>query len=248
MELCSKNLAKELFLNKEDMKTRSTLIAGILALGMFACDKDEVSMPNAHVNMSFNTITTTHSSSLTNGRTLAGNTLAFTSGFITIREVQFEAETATDSVEVNLEQITKIDFATGVSTPDISGLLIPAGTYNEVEVEIELQDDSDQPAMVLNGSYSDAEGVKHPVRFEFNSGETFEVAREGAITFGGGESILAQVTFDPHIWFAAVSSEQLVSALKDAQGVIVISSTQNTNIFNVVADGLDLATEIEISK
>lgn len=226
------------------MKT-GVLLAGVIALGMFACGEDEVAPQSAQVNMSFNTVKT--SSFSTEGRVLQGeNSLAFTSGFITIREVQFEAETATDSVEINLEQISKIDFATGVSTPDISGLTIPAGTYSEVEVEIELQDEGDEPAVVLNGSFTDAEGVRHPVRFEFNSGETFEVEREGAVTFAGGESILAQVTFNPTVWFAEVSNEQLSLATKDAQGVIVISATQNTSIFNAAADGLDLATEVEI--
>lgn len=224
------------------------LLAGVLALGMFACGEDEVApQQHAQVSMSFNTVTT--SSANAGGRVLEGtNALVFTSGYITIREVQFEAETDSDSVEVNLEQITTIDFATGITTPDISGLSIPAGTYREVEVEIELQDEGDQPAVVLNGTYTDAEGVKHPVRFEFNSGETFEVEKEGAITFAGGESILAQVTFNPNVWFADVSNEQLAAATKDANGVIVISSTQNTNIFNAAADGLDLATEVEISR
>ena len=59
---------------------------------------------------------------------------------------------------------------------------------------------------------------------------------------------MAQVTFDPNAWFLEVESEQLASATKNAEGVIVISETQNTNIFDVVADGLDLATEVEISK
>ena len=227
------------------------LLAGVLALGMFACGKDEVAPQPAQVSMSFNTVKTSSvNTGSAGGRVLEGNSLVFTSGFITIREVQFQAEKNADmdSVEVNLEQITKIDFATGASTPDISGLLIPAGTYSEVEVEIELQDNGDQPAVVLNGTYTDGAGLKHPVRFEFNSGETFEVERSGAITFGSGESILAQITFNPHIWFAGVSNEQLSLATKNAQGVIVISSTQNTNIYNTAADGLDLATEVEIRK
>lgn len=224
------------------------LLAGVIALGMFACSKDDVAPGTAQVSLSFNTITT--SSASAGGRVLEGNSLAFTSGFITIREVQFQAEADSDldSVEVNLEQISKIDFATGISTPDISGLAIPAGTYSEVEVEIELQDEGDQPAVVLNGTYTDGEGIKHPVRFEFNSGETFEVEREGTITFGSAESVLAQVTFNPNVWFADVSNEQLSLATKNAQGVIVISSTQNTNIYETAAEGLDMATEVEISK
>ena len=113
-------------------------------------------------------------------------------------------------------------------------------------MEIELQDEGDSPAMVLNGSYVDAEGTSHPVRFEFNSGETFEVEKEGTITFATNESALAQITFDPTAWFAGVSNEQMSNATKDNDGVIVISETQNANIFDVVADGLDLATEVEL--
>lgn len=37
----------------------------------------------------------------------------------------------------------------------------------------------DEPSVVLNGTFT-YDGVSHPVRFEFNSGETFEVEKEGA--------------------------------------------------------------------
>ncbi len=101
--------------------------------------------------------------------------------------------------------------------------------------------------MVLNGTYTDADGVSHPIRFEFNSGETFEVEKEGTITFSTNESALAQITFDPALWFADVTNEELSRAIKDNEGVIVISETQNEEIFDIVADGLDLATEVEIT-
>lgn len=174
--------------------------------------------------------------------------LAFTSGFITLREVQFQVETDNDSVEVDfeVEMNTKIDFATGETDPDISYAEIPAGTYNEMEVEIELQDEGDEPAIVLEGTYVDVGGTSHPIRFEFNSGETFEIEKEGNITFDVSESALAQVTFDPGAWFAEVSNEQLSSANKNMDGVIVISSTRNAEIFDTVADGLDLATDVEL--
>lgn len=228
------------------MKAKSLLLLGSLALGMIACSDDEPTPDQtankSQVNLNFNTVQT---STQVNARTLA-NTLTFTSGFITIREIQFEAETDTDSVEVNLEQEVKIDFATGSTTPDISGLAFQPGTYREIEVEIELQDNGDQPAIVLDGTFTDADGQAHPIRFEFNSGETFEVEKEGLFTFAEKESVVAQVTFNPNAWFAGVSAEQLSLASKNAEGVIVISSTENTNIFDTVADGLDLATEVEM--
>ena len=38
----------------------------------------------------------------------------------------------------------------------------------------------------------------------------------------------------------------LEAATKDNNGTIVISETSNATIFDMVADGLDLATEVEI--
>ncbi|GAB3197021.1 hypothetical protein ABID22_002207 [Pontibacter aydingkolensis] len=226
------------------MKTSSLLLIGSLALGLFACDS-ETAAPQPQVGLSFNTV---KEAAAMGARLSAPNSLSFTSGTITLREIQFEVESDADSLEVEfeLEQDVTIDFATGATSPDISAITIPAGTYEEFEIEMELQDQGTKPAIMLNGTFTDAQGKAHPIRFEFNSGETFEVEREGVITFAEGQSMVAQVTFDPTAWFAGVSSAQLASAVKNAEGVIVISSTQNTDIFEVVADGLDLATNVEI--
>lgn len=233
------------------MKTmifKTAILAAIVltSVSITSCQKDTNDVPQ--IRLEFNTVTTSFS---VNGDLKSAQQvkeLEFTTGFITICEVAFEVETDDDSLEIEfeLEQNTVIDYETGETTPDISYAEIPAGTYHEMEVEIELQDEGDSPAMVLNGTYVDAEGTSHPVRFEFNSGETFEVEIEGTITFATNESVLAQITFDPEVWFAGVSNEQMSNATKDNEGIIVISETQNANIFDVVADGLDLATEVEL--
>lgn len=245
-----KSLTSRNNLNRNKMKNLNLILVlfliGFSAVLFQSCQKETASDPS--VGIKFNTVTTPLS--LTGLKSAQqAKELSFTSGFITLREIQFQVDTDNDSVEVdfNIELNTKIDFATGKTNPDISYAQIPAGTYNEMEVEIELQDEGDSPAMVLNGTYVDADGVSHPVRFEFNSGETFEVEKEGTIIIATNVSALAQITFDPTAWFAEVSNEQLASATKDNNGVIVISETQNANIFDIVADGLDLATEVELS-
>jgi len=234
------------------MKFKALVVAVVIMTGLTftSCSKDD-SLPQVQepqIGLKFNTVTTPF---LVNGglkSTQQVKELSFTSGFITIRELQFEVETDNDSIEINfeIEQNTKIDFATGETTPDISYAVIPAGIYNEMEVEIELQDEGDTPTMVLNGTYVDADGVSHDVRFEYNSGETFEVEKEGVIEFTENTSALTQITFDPSVWFAGVTNEQFAVATKNNGGVIVISETQNTDIFDVVADGLDMVSEIEI--
>jgi len=229
-------------------KLKILALATLVATGFAftSCEEDKQSEPQ--IGLKFNTVQTPIT--LNSGLKSAQQTkeLSFNSGTITLREVQFEVETDEDSVEVNfnLEAITEIDFATGETNPDISYAQIPAGTYNAMEVEIELQDEGDAPSVVLNGTFVDVEGVSHDLRFEFNSGETFEVEKEGTIKFDTNESALAQVTIDPAAWFAEVTAAQLSAATKNDNGVIVISSTQNPEIFDIAADGLDMATEIEI--
>lgn len=232
---------------KQRMKTNKLLRSGSIVLAMAlvfslqSCSEDDASP--AQVQLNFKPVNT--EKSISAGRVKA-NSLKFTTGSIKIASIQFEAETDNDSIEVNWEQNAVIDFATGSTSPDLSALTFPVGTYRQVEVEIELLDENNQPSIVINGTFTDSNNDTHPIRFEFNSGETFEVEKEGIITFGEGDRVLSQVTFDPGAWFSQVTSAQLEFATKDASGVIVISSTQNPDIFDIVADGLDVATDVEI--
>ncbi|MDT8401313.1 MAG: hypothetical protein RQ743_06440 [Bacteroidales bacterium] len=110
---------------------------------------------------------------------------------------------------------------------------------------MELKDDGPTPAIVMEGVYTDLEGTDHQIRFEYNSDATFEVELEGYIVFEADVSFIAQVTIDPAFWFLGVSDDDITSADKDEDQVIVISSTSNISIYNMVADGLELATEVE---
>lgn len=224
------------------LKQLSVLL--FFAIIFASCSNDD-SLTEPKIDLKFNTITTP----FVLKSTQSTKELAFTSGYIQLKAIEFEAETENDSIEIEfeLEMDTKIDFATGETTPDISFVVIPAGTYEEIEVEVELQDDFETPAIVLYGTYVDIDGVNHDVQFEYNSGETFELEKEGTINFLANESALAQITIDPSAWFAAVTNEQLSSASK-VNGVIVISKNYNSDIFNIVADGLDLAKDVEINQ
>ncbi len=235
--------------NKNMLRTNLNRLASalliIFLIGFGACSDDGDENGDPTVSFNFNTVNT--ASGISAGGRILANTLAFTSGTITLSEIQFEAETDEgDSIEVDFGQNVVIDFATGESTPDVSGLAFTPGTYAEASVELELLDEGSTPSVILEGTFVDREDQSHAIRFEFNSGETFEVEKEGNIVINADASVVAEVTFDPVTWFAEVSSAMLENATKNDQDVIVISETSNAEIFNIVADGLDLATEVEI--
>lgn len=174
----------------------------------------------------------------------SGGDLQFTDGFITITEVVFDGDLVGDeSVSISTEARFTYDFGTGESDPRDNVIDIPAGTYNDVYLGIELLDENDKPTLVIEGSYEkQADGQIYPLRFEFNSGEVFEAEASSAVVLPDTPAI-AKITFDPHAWFAGVSFSRLENARVNNEGVIVISETSNAGIFDLVADGLDLSTE-----
>ncbi|MDN3670793.1 hypothetical protein QWY93_15845 [Echinicola jeungdonensis] len=226
-------------------QTMKYTVIALLAFALVSCSDDKDGTNSPTVAFSFKT--NTSSINVPAGRVQA-NTLEFTSGTIRLSRIEFEAETdEADSVEVEIERTIEIDFATGETSPNLDNLVFAMGTYTEARVELEILDENSNPSVVIEGTFTDAENETHPIRFEFNSGETFEVEKEGRIVFGEGASVLAEVTFDPGVWFAGVTREELSAATKNNDGVIVISETSNAEIFDIVVDGLDLATEVEIT-
>lgn len=233
------------------MKNLSLSLMMILSVTLFSCSTESDLNGESMVGVQFNTVPSVTTQAISKDVQLkqaASGTLTFTDGHIAISSLEFEVEAENDSIdrEFELDQHTVIDFATGATTPDIGYITIPAGTYEEVEIKIELSEGVEEPAVVLNGTYVSTDGVVHPIRFEFNSHETFEVEREGVIVLTENQVAMTQITFDPVLWFAQVTDEAFANATVDADGVIVVSDTQNTEIFNLVAEGLELARDVDV--
>ena len=181
------------------------------------------------------------------GKTAGANSLLFTNGSITIVEIVIDGERVvnnrkTESVSVTHEEVSTIDFTSSTSTPDVSGVVIPEGDYNDLNLGIELRDEDSIPAVVYTGTYTNTDGDVLDIRFEFNSGEVFEVEGE-AVEISTDQSAVATVDFDPHSWFSTITSGQMDSATLDSSGTIIISEDVNSNIFDIVADRLDLKTQ-----
>lgn len=170
--------------------------------------------------------------------------LQFTDGFITITEVVFDGDlVGGESQSITHSKVVVYDFGTGESSPAENVIDLPPGTYNDIYLGIELLDENDDSTLVLEGTYEkESDGQVYPIRFEFNSGEVFE-AEAAKGTIPPNTPAIAKITFDPHAWFSKVSFNRLENAKVNNQGVIVISEESNEAIFDLVADGLDRATE-----
>lgn len=222
----------------EKIRFRAAVIAALVVAGLVlvGCEKEDDN-PNGVIKLQVNT---TSSSTVNLKSTAAANDLVFTSGKIIIREVVFDGDVDTLSVSRTIEQISTIDYATGKVTPEIL-IEVPAGDYNSVNLGIELQDENADPSVVIEGTYTNSSGEAIPVRFEFNSGEVFE-AEAPSVFIEAGTDLIAKITFDAVSWFSTISPSELDEATL-TDGKIIVSSTSNPDIFDMVADKLDVDTQ-----
>ena len=170
--------------------------------------------------------------------------ISFTSGYVWVREIVFDGSLQSGpSISRTVERFSKIDFATGVATPPLDDITIPAGTYTFVNLGIELRDEDAQPAIIMEGTYTHTDTSIIPIRFEFNSGEVFEAETSQQVEVNEDQTVLSRIVFDPQVWFSVVSTNALDNANVNGDGVIVISESRNASIFDIVADRLDVSTQ-----
>lgn len=174
--------------------------------------------------------------------------LNFDSGYIWVSEVEFDGtlERGT-SVNRRVRRFSKIDFVTGEAVPSLDDITIPAGNYNFVNIGVELRDEDIQPAIVMQGTYQRSNGEVVPLRFEFNSGETFEAESTQQVMVEENTTVLSKIIIDPYQWFTKVPVELMDTAELNASGVLFIADDFNEEIYDQVADGLDDSAESEFS-
>jgi uncharacterized lipoprotein YbaY len=226
------------------MKASAWLSAPVmLAAALFSsCDDDTAPPAKARLNLQ---VSTNRQPTTKTGREASVNQLVFTTGSIKFREVVFDADIvgavgADTSISITHEQVAVIDYATGTITPAVV-IEVPPGVYEDVYLGIEIQDEGANPSVVIEGTFTDSQGMAVPVRFEFNSGEVFEAEAE-RVTLTEGRSVIARITFDAQYWFGTITASQLENATR-TNGRIVVSETSNVGIFGIVAQRLDDATD-----
>ncbi len=177
----------------------------------------------------------------------------FTDGTIIIAEFEFEGEREqADDVyfSKSFPGGLNIDFDPDTPIPELD-FDIPQGTYTGISVAFDTFDDLGYNNIVVNGTYTNPEGEKLPLRFEFRSGEYFVITAED---YSGNSQIIldadipasATIVLNPVYWFQKISSSLMNDAvLTEINGkeTILINDTVNENIFDIVADRLDESTE-----
>lgn len=226
------------------LNTRYTilLMAILLALPISSCRKNKWKKPtDVKTIMDINRLSSS-----------SGN-LRFTGGYIRLASFSIQGQREQgDDIYFNQEwsngAVINFDNSAFQSQLDYD---IPQGSYTLFELDFETFDDNGDISILVEGIYTNQSGADIPLRFEFLDAETFEVFAESN---DGGPAIILDkdvvstlaIELDPVYWFQLVSISMLENAdLTNISGVptIVISDSENSDIFDIIADRVDESAE-----
>lgn len=168
------------------------------------------------------------------GRTMG--TITWTSGFASATEIQFEAENENSEVEFESEARHRIDLFSPLAA--LGNIMLPPGSYKEVEFQVELAPTQTDPALELRGTFNGT-----PVVFRINSALEIESELEN-VTITQGSDYNAIITLNLSLLTLGVSESALNSALL-TNGEIIISANSNTALYNLMIANLSNLDEVE---
>lgn len=160
--------------------------------------------------------------------------ITWTSGTATPSLVKFEAKKGTTEVEfsstagqqVNLFSVTQSTFG---------NITLPDGNYSEIELKINVNGTTASPALELNGTYNNGT-VDIPVLFQVTTPLIIKAEKNNVDIAGG--SFTAVTELDLSLYTTGITQAMLNSTVKTG-GTIVISSTSNANLYNIVVNNID---------
>ena len=224
---------------------------------MASCRKDELTLP-AKVLFEFELIT--HEEDGTNLKSGPPSQAPFgkmiiDQGIMIIGAIEFDGrrEEGKDVFFVaDLKQPVIIDMNTGNFNQALS-FDIPQGIYNLVDFYFELEKENENP-LVLEGKITRGPLSELLIRFEYDIPERLSVRAESE---GNSRKIIlrkdnlskARLILDARFIFQFVNMPLLQNAslsMLNGKEVIVVNSTTNSNIFNMMAERLEKSMKVII--
>ena len=186
---------------------------------------------------------TTNRIATVNALTAPGS-ITWNSGTASATLIKLEAKNSSNAeVEFKSTLTQQIDlFASVAST--LGNVVIPPGTYSEVEFKIQMNQNGTTPALILNGQFTSGTGTITPVVFQVNS--LLEIkAEQTNVTITDNSGSTAVTSLNLAALTTGITQGMLNSATLTG-GSIIISATSNTNLFSIISGNLIQSHEVEV--
>lgn len=163
-------------------------------------------------------------------------TINWTSGFASTTSIEFEAEKTNSEIEYESEVRKKVDLFASVST--LGNINVPAGTYEEVEFDVQLAPNGPDAALELRGTYNGT-----PIVYRNNNAMEIKVEGENVV-IGQDNGYNAIINWDLSFMSRGITAAALAAATV-TNGEIVISANSNATLYGIITANLFLMSSVE---
>lgn len=238
------------------MKTTKILLAGLI-ISLGACSENEVpELGEGEVKIGMGIKLSSNSAS---GARLLNTGIDIKTGFVLIKKMELETEGVDENgaefereIEVKFPEPKRIDFDATDSSVDFY-FNIPAGNYEEVELEMDVIDYKNQPSLQLDGTFTKSDGSSIPLKFEVFGEDDEDLDFELEIEAEDDELFFLEEINNPvalmqinaKAWFSSISQSELENA-KLTNGVLLINESTNESIYDRVLEKIESSLEIEV--
>ena len=219
------------------MKIPNTLLSTAFAFSALlftGCSKNSTGSGSS---ITFELQTTNRSAII--ARTDAGN-IQWTSGTGSASEIKFEAKMNGQEVERKNHSLQKVDLMSAITI--LGDITLTPGTYQEVEFSVELNPTGADPALQLNGQYTSG-GITTPVVFTVTAPVELKNEKNNVVVTDNS-TYKAITNIDLSLITRNVTESMLNAAVR-TNGTILITSSVNSNIYNILINNLHESDEVE---
>ena len=172
---------------------------------------------------------------------IQSTSILWTSGYCSAFGIEFEAKNNNDIIQ---RKSLKIDLFSAIT--NLEKLTLSPGTYTETEFEVELNSTGTYAAIELNGQYSTAGLNGTPI--VFRSIDFLELLNaKNIIDVAENTNYKAIITIDLSLITRNVTESMLDGAVR-TNGTILISSTVNADIYNIIENNLQASGDVIFEK
>lgn len=209
------------------MNLKTNAFAALCSFVLFSCSKEETP------GVAFNLTTVNKTSAVGT----SGSVINWTNAFANTTEIRFEVEKDSTEIEFTSDALKKVDLFSTQST--LGNIVVPPGLYSEVEFEIELASTPIEGALELKGTYNGT-----PITFKVGGIYEIETEREN-VTIADGKSYSSLTALNLSLLTQGVTEAMLTNAIL-TNGEIVLSSSSNNNIYEVMLNNLHNIDGVEL--
>jgi hypothetical protein len=219
----------------------SAAIIGAMTL-VLSCSKDSgTTTPDTSPNTGQANMTYQLKAANTTGntqRTTAGGTIVWNSGFANPTQIKFEAKQQNSKNKIEYKSTnysgTPIDLFAPVPT-DFGGLVLPAGTYKEIELKLRLERVGATPALLLGGIYTDNMGS---IPIQLRVDDDIELKTEVKDVTLDNSTTVAAITSLDLASYTGMLSESMIRNATLTNGTLVISRDSNRDLYNMIISSI----------